>query len=287
MIYWITVNYYSTHLIERLIHSISSQYQMSWKLIIVNNSPGDLSIHQFKDNHILILNSPKNLGFGAGCNLGLNWVYQQDKKAIIWLINPDAYLTENAALNAIECFQQNPTLSILGTLVQEPDNRVGIGGGTFNPQTGEILPQAYHNALQKKSLISIDWVSGCSLLINLIQFPACPQFDSDYFLYYEDFDFCMRYHQQGHLLAIASNITVIHHPSSITNKSPHLKLEHSIYSYLLSLEKYASSSAFWYRLIRISLVSFISLFISPSIGLSKFKGLIRYCRWIFRSANLE
>jgi GT2 family glycosyltransferase len=287
MIYWITVNYYSTDYIKGLIHSISSQSQINYQLIIVNNSPDDSSIFKFKSDRILILDALQNLGFGAGCNMGLNWVYQQDKKAIVWLINPDAYLTENAALNAIECFHQNPTLSILGTLVQEPDGTVWLGGGTFNPKTGKILPQAYHNSLQKNTLISIDWVSGCSLLINLNQFKKCPHFDSDYFLYYEDFDFCMRYHQQGHQLAITPNITVVHYPSSISDQYPHLKLEHRIYSYLLSLEKYANASAFGYRLIRISLVSFIYLFISPARGLSKSKGLIRYFRRIFSPSILN
>jgi GT2 family glycosyltransferase len=283
MIYWITVNYYSTHHIERLIQSILSQSQINYQLIIVNNSPDDLSIYQFKSDRILILNAPKNLGFGEGCNMGLNWVYQQDKKAIIWLINPDAYLTENTALNAIECFQQNPTLSVLGTLVKEPDGKIWLGGGIFDPKTGDILPQAYHNSLQKNTLISIDWVSGCSLLVNLTQFKKCPQFDSDYFLYYEDFDFCLRYRQQGHLLAITPNITVYHYPSSITDQYPSLKLEHRIFSYLLSLKKYARSSAFYYRFFRIISVSLTALLISPATGLHKLKGVIRYLGWVFKN----
>ncbi|MGB3535197.1 MAG: glycosyltransferase [Microcoleaceae cyanobacterium] len=283
MIYWITVNYYSTQYIERLINSIVSQSQLNYQIIIVNNSVDDDLIHQFASDKILIIDSPHNLGFGDGCNIGLNWVYQRDKNAIVWLINPDTVLPQNAAVEALKFTQQNPHLSIVGTLVKEANNTVSLGGGIFNKITGEILPKVYDKSLQNQSLITIDWISGCSMLINFNQFKNCPQYDSDYFLYYEDFDFCMRYRTLGHQLAITPNITVIHHPSSITNQYPNLKLEHQIYSYLLSLKKYASLSAFYYRFFRIISVSLIALLISPSTGLNKLKGVIRYLHWLFKN----
>ena len=275
MIYWITVNYYSTSCIERLIHSISSESKNYFQFVIVNNSPDDRSVLNLKSENIIILNSPDNIGFGAGCNLGLNWVYQKDKNAIVWLINPDTCLPKNAIHQAVECFHKNHDFSILGTLIQEADGTINLGGGRFNPKTGEILPQVYSGKKNQNPLIAIDWVSGCSLLINFKKFTHCPQFDDDYFLYYEDFDFCLRYHQQGHQLAITPKITVFHNTSAITRQYPRLKLEHSIYSYLLSLKKYATPVAFGYRLLRISLVSLISLIMFPSVAIPKLRGVVR------------
>jgi GT2 family glycosyltransferase len=287
MLYWITVNYYSTELIQDLIHSIPFALRKNHQFIIINNSPEDTSIYNLKSDSIIILDAPQNLGFGAGCNLGLNWVYQQDKKAILWLINPDTRLPENAASNAIHCIEKYPHLSIIGTLVEQADQSIWLGGGIFNPKTGEILPQIYNQSCHNQSLIATDWVSGCSLLLNLRHFTTCPQFDEDYFLYYEDFDFCMRYRQQGHQLAITSNIKIFHQSSSITRQYPRLKLEQQIYSYLLSLEKYANSAAYLYRLIRISLVSLIFLLINPKIGLPKLKGVIRYLQRILSGLRLK
>ncbi|MGB3401598.1 MAG: glycosyltransferase [Microcoleaceae cyanobacterium] len=281
--YWITVNYHSTQLIQKLIHSISIQHQTDNRLIIINNSPQDASIYQLKSDFIMILDAPGNLGFGGGCNIGLNWVYKQDKNAIVWLINPDTQLPQNAISNAINITRQYPHLSIIGTLVEQADQSIGLGGGLFNPKTGEILPQIYRELCHDQSLIAIDWVSGCSMILNLRHFTTCPQFDIDYFLYYEDFDFCLRYRQQGHQLAITPNIKIFHQSSSITNQYPRLKLESQIYSYLLSLEKYASPAAFLYRLIRISLVSLIFILINPQISLPKLKGVIRYWKRILYS----
>lgn len=121
-----------------------------------------------------------------------------------------------------------------------------------------------------------DWVTGCSILINFKNFKSCPEFDQDYFLYYEDFDFCRRYAKQGHKIAITQKISVVHKPSSITNKNPDLKLEHSIYSYLLSLEKHTSRLVLIYRLIRITITALISLPINHKIGGIKLKAIWKY-----------
>jgi N-acetylglucosaminyl-diphospho-decaprenol L-rhamnosyltransferase len=105
LIYLITVNYYSGELIANLLDSIRSQCsaQVSCQLVIVNNSIADQSLdHLLEINQqassqnppVKLINSPENIGFGRACNLALTWVYIQDPQAIVWLINPDAYLSD-------------------------------------------------------------------------------------------------------------------------------------------------------------------------------------------------
>ncbi|EAW38121.1 glycosyltransferase [Lyngbya sp. PCC 8106] len=280
MIYWITVNYYSTSLIEQLINSIPVQSDINYRVIIVNNSPDDSSIYAFKNESIIILDSPENIGFGQACNLGLNWVYQQNHQGIVWLINPDAYLPKDSLKQVIEFFQSYPDLSILGTVVEEPTGKVWFGGGEFNAKTGQIiaLDAIAENPESNLPYITMKWVTGCSLLINLKKFSECPQFDSDYFLYYEDFDFCMRYGKQGHSVVMSSQIRVTHQPSSITNRNQPLKIQQSIYSYLLSLEKHTNFWVLGYRLLRITLVSLVSLLISSQVSDHKLRGVWLYCQ---------
>ncbi len=280
MMYWITVNYYSTSLIETLINSIPVQDAINNRVIIVNNSPDDSSIYALQNDWIIILDSPTNLGFGQGCNLGLNWIYQQYPQSIVWLINPDASLTDKSLKQAVEFFKTHPEISILGTVVNEPTGKVWFGGGEFNAKTGQIIALDVLPETPQANLpyIPMTWVTGCSLLINLKQFSECPQFDPDYFLYYEDFDFCLRYRKQGHPVVMSSEIRVIHQPSSITNQNQPLKIQQSIYSYLLSLEKHTNLWVLGYRLLRISLVSLLSLLISPEVSRHKLKGIWLYCQ---------
>jgi GT2 family glycosyltransferase len=69
MIYFLTVNYYSTNLITKLLDSLPSCCNDSYKIIIINNSPDDNSIYQLKNQSTIIIEAENNLGFGGGCNL--------------------------------------------------------------------------------------------------------------------------------------------------------------------------------------------------------------------------
>ncbi len=287
MIYFVVVNYYSSHLIEKLIASLPQNQEVSYQVIIVNNSPDDELIlnpplptqaQGEEHNSIVILDAQENLGFGKACNLALKLIYQQNSQALVWLINPDAYLGETNSLKiARDFFISYPEVSILGTTVYEESGQVWFGGGNFIKEKGVITAHHFLSS-ESESLPYIEqpWVTGCSLLIALKNFTETPQFDPDYFLYYEDFDFCRRYKKKGHIIALTPKIRVIHQPSSITSRNQDLKIKHSIYSYLLSLEKHCNKGVLWYRFLRILLTSLITLPLQGQISLSKLQGI-----WLF------
>lgn len=275
MIYFLTVNYYSTTLVTKLISSIQVSKNTLYKTIIVNNSPEDDSIHLLKSESVIILEAGSNLGFGSACNLGLSWIYAQNTQAIVWLINPDAYIVESVD-KVIPFFAAHPEISILGTIVYTP-NGLWFAGGSFIPLTGTILTcDLLTNS--DTAYTTCDWVSGCSLLINLHNFRDCPKFDSAYFLYYEDFDFCKRYTNQGYLVAVTKQLSVIHQPSAITNRNVFTKIKHSTYSYLLTLEKYTTKLVLLVRLVRVIAYATILILINPKVAFGKLYGVLLYLR---------
>jgi GT2 family glycosyltransferase len=283
MIYLLTVNYNCAELIKRLIASLKDNFLHT--VIVVNNSIEDDNIYSLVSERVKIIESGSNLGFGKGCNLGLNWIYQQDANAIVWLINPDAYLLPDSLEKAVKFFQQYPEVSIAGTEIYEPDGKMWFGWGKFNPKIGTInVVEESLNYGDKPYLIP-DWVTGCSLLINLGKFSACPHFDPDYFLYYEDFDFSRRYANQGHLVVVTNQIKIIHEPSSITLRYGYLRLTHNIYSYLLSLEKHTNLFILTYRFLRMSFLSLLIFPIKPKFSLAKLQGIQLYCQRIINQSR--
>ncbi|MGK7926341.1 MAG: glycosyltransferase family 2 protein [Spirulina sp.] len=277
-IYLVVVNYYSSDLIERLIQSCSQILGVSSQFVIVNNSPDDRKIEKLESEKVLILEAGENLGFGNGCNVGLNWVWERDREAIVWLINPDTVLPENTLEQVKQFFSQYRDISILGTVVYTPDREIWFAGGKFIPSRGAIVEENLISQSPDRPYIICDWVSGCSLLVNFEKFSVCPQFDPEYFLYYEDFDFCQRYRQEGHQIAISDRIAVIHHPSSITNRNIGKKLEHSTYSYLLTLQKYSPFPIFLVRWLRLFVYGLILLPLKPKMSLGKLTGVAHYLR---------
>lgn len=283
MIYFITVNYYSAELIANLLKSIQAAGATDWKFLVVNNSPDDRLIHGGELDSELILDAGSNVGFGAACNLGLNWVYRQDSRAVVWIINPDTLVREDSLQKVQVFFETHPELSIVGTSVCTPNGKIWFAGGRFVPETGAMIDEDRLSDSPAVAWVRSDWVTGCSLLINLSKFDGCPQFDTDYFLYYEDFDFCQRYAKQGHLIGVTSQIGVVHYPSSIANRNLFTKFKYSTCGYLLAMERYAAKSAFIMRFIRLSGHALLLLCVRPQVGIGKLAGVAIYLKRVIRS----
>ncbi|ARV60992.1 glycosyl transferase [Nostocales cyanobacterium HT-58-2] len=278
MIYFLVINYYSTNLIKKLIHSLPSFQNHDYKIVIVNNSPDDDSIYHLKNEDILIFNADTNLGFSGGCNLGITWIYNQDSQGIIWIINPDAYLEDENILDKVHLFfKMYPKISILGTIVHTPTGKIWFAGGRFIPSTGAISTQDLLTHTDA-DYVPCDWITGCSFIINLANFDECPQFDIAYFLYYEDFDFCRRYANQGHLIAVTKQFGVLHQPSLITNRYVFRKIKNSTSGYLLSLDRYTNSLILNLRLIRLICYALVLIFVKPQVAFGKLTGVLMYWR---------
>jgi len=278
VIYLLTVNYNSTALISKLINSLPKNNQKLYRLVIVNNSPKDLALKQLDRSNLEIIEAKTNLGFGKACNLGLNWIYDRDSQSLVWIINPDTYLVENTLEQIIFFFETYPEISILGTLIYTPNNDLWFGGGRFIPYLGAIFSTDLFSASVDRDYLLCDWVSGCSLIINLSKFKSCPQFDPRYFLYYEDFDFCRRYIGEGHKIAISDRLKIFHQPSSITDRNLSSKFKYSTYSYLFTLARYTNPIVFFVRFLRLFLNSLVLLAIKPNIALAKLTGIVIFLK---------
>ncbi|MGL5832524.1 MAG: glycosyltransferase [Waterburya sp.] len=306
LLYFLIVNYNSSSLIKRLIDSLDSNFAPEYQIVIVNNSPTDQELFQLKSANIKIIEAQKNLGFGKACNLGLDWIYRHNSEAIVWLINPDAYfesvpvkgdksqmslaiakhrqsLIAEGVAKPIAFFAQHPEISILGTVVYNPAGEITSVGGTFVPGTAALgILTSLPKELSSDYFLT-DWVSGCSLIINLANFPQCPSFDPRYFLYYEDLDFCLRYGQQGHQIAVTPWLKVFHDTSAISDRNLLTKYQHVTKSYLIHVEKHGNLATFVLTNLRMSLNTFRLLILKPEEGLGKLIGIYNY--WQARLSN--
>jgi N-acetylglucosaminyl-diphospho-decaprenol L-rhamnosyltransferase len=297
--YFLTVNFYSSQWIAKLWDSIAVQSGDESILVVVNNAIDDMAIATWieteiekinKGEKIQLISAPKNLGFGKACNLGLNWIRDRDKQALVWLINPDARLSEKSLVQVQHIFQTNPAISILGTTIKSESSQnnpesILFAGGSFNPDNGEIkelIESSSSNDIdnqdlrETRDLRETKWLSGCSLILNLANFTECPFFSEDYFLYYEDFDFCQRYARTGHKIWFSDRIFVYHQVSAIAKKYPITKVRHEIYGYLISLKKYCSQSVLNQRLRRILFAAIWQFPRHPQRSLGKFQGLYQF-----------
>jgi GT2 family glycosyltransferase len=357
MLYFLIVNYRSARLVAQAIASIQTAIAAiapapPVTIVVVNNSPEDPDLGRLDRQNLVWIESGQNLGFGAACNLALTWIWQGDRAATVWLLNPDAELDPTAIAQWHTWQRQHSPVAIVGTAVSEPDGTTWLGG-TFDPHTGEILPRVIGARSSSANLSQTnlsqanlspgdpgqanlsqtnlsqanlsqanlsprdpgqadldpaklsqtnpghadpaktdteaksdhppveshpgtDWVSGCSLILNLAAFPDCPQFDPAFFLYYEDFDLCRRAVAQGLAIALAPAIRVYHRPSSITGRDPERHRLWSVHSYLLALAKHAPRRVWLARLGRMILSTVAEVPRAPRLARVKAQAIARH-----------
>ncbi len=242
-LYFLSVNYYSAPMISDLLHTLEANQG----IVIVNNSPADRVVHTlaaqtYAGGSVTVLDAPDNGGFGAGCNLGLQWIYARSPRALVWLINPDAQLLPQAVSIVRDCFEREE-IAILGTPILDTAGKPWFSSGQFNPWTGSVTS---HHKIRADALdrpVPVRWVSGCSMVINLALIGHCPEFDGAYFLYYEDCDLCERYYQEGYLVAVTPVPLVIHAVSGITGRHTYSKYRHATFSRLTFLQRHATPLA--------------------------------------------
>ena len=63
---------------------------------------------------------------------------------------------------------------------------------------------------QISSLKKVDWVMGCSMLIDLDKFSSKKLFDENFFLYFEEFDLCKRIKDKGEDVFVSKDLIIDH-----------------------------------------------------------------------------
>jgi len=175
------------------------------KIILVENS-NKFSNEKFflkKFPNLNILCSGSNLGYGHGNNFGLLNV----KTQYALILSPDIICDVNFFRNLKKLLNKKKIFSIIGC--QYLYDKIFMPAGFFDTNKNKLFAQ---NFLKKKttSLIKVDWVTGCSMLINLKKFKNKNIFDIKLFLYFEEFDLCKSVLSNGGIIYSSNDLLVDH-----------------------------------------------------------------------------
>ena len=175
------------------------------KIIIVENSKNFL--HQKLVNsefsNVKIVCTGENLGYGKGNNFGLKLV--QTDYALI--LNPDVICAKDLfdkipmEVNKINDF------AIIG--FQYSFDRIFMPAGFFDEKKNSQFKENFINN-KIAPIANVEWVTGCSMLINLKEFEDKEIFDKNFFLYFEEFDLCKSLVNLGKNIFTAHELKIHH-----------------------------------------------------------------------------
>jgi GT2 family glycosyltransferase len=208
---------------------IASLYEftknLDFEIILVDNASTECDAELFKTQFpkIVLIKSPENLGFAKGNNLGL----QHAKGEYILLLNSDIELIENSISVCLEKMQNNSQIGVVSPQLIYPDGTIQHIAGRF-PSIGYELIELFrlHKIFGSKSLLGFyfdyqtetyaDWVWGAFFLTKKEIIEKMPQkkLPDDFFMYFEDVQWCYFIKQLGYKILYTPETKSIHYVSA-------------------------------------------------------------------------
>jgi len=196
----IIVTYRTNHeILENCLNSIDQNV----KILIIENSDDEKFKEKYekKYNNISVILSNKNLGYGGGNNFGFN--NMSTRYGLI--SNPDVIYSSNFFKEIEKYLIPEIKFSIIGVCYDNEDEYLSYG--SFNNKENEILK---NKKFERNNLKEVDWVVGCSMLVDTENVKSSNLFDENIFLYFEEIDFCRQTKFNGGKVFSSSKLIVKH-----------------------------------------------------------------------------
>ncbi len=174
------------------------------KILIVENSnkfEHAKSIRKYKNTKYIC--SGKNLGYGGGNNYGLKKI----KTKYVLILNPDILCDKYLFKNISILLRNKTNFHIIGC--QYLKDKIYMPAGFFNKNENQNFKDKFMKN-NIKTLTRVEWVTGCSMLINLKKFKQNKIFDENYFLYFEEIDLCKYVIKRGGNIFTCKDLKIHH-----------------------------------------------------------------------------
>jgi N-acetylglucosaminyl-diphospho-decaprenol L-rhamnosyltransferase len=232
------VTYRSARLTIDCLHSIAAERSLSVldiRAIVVDNASGDAPsiAAAIAENGwwswVTLVTAPKNGGFAYGNNVALQHACAQGPPRYLHMLNPDTIVRKGAIGALFRFLETHREVGIAGSGLENPDGSQWQFAFRF-PSVLSELEEGLRFWLTSRWLRrwavawpmtsmaqAVDWVSGASMMIRWSVIDQIGGFDENYFLYFEETDFCLRARKAGFSTWYVPESRVMHIAGQSTN----------------------------------------------------------------------
>lgn len=201
------VAYHSRPDLELCLPSIFKQSLQPREVIVVDNSPGDGTGDWLRRAYptVTVVESPANLGFASGSNLGA----QRASGELLFFLNPDTELWPGAIASLVAEAGSRPRALITAKLMN-PDGSVNACGLELHYTGLATCRGLGDDSAAYPGLHRVALLSGAAFVIAREVFNELGGFDDAYFMYFEDVDLSLRARLAGLALFCDGRALVTH-----------------------------------------------------------------------------
>lgn len=205
----VILNYKLKDEVNRALKSVFESDYKDYEVILVDNDSNDEVEELIKKYpKVHFIQTGQNLGFSGGNNIGIDLALNLECDYIL-LLNPDAWITKATLKEMVEGIEKTKA-GILGPKIYFPDGKTILyAGGVFDLKnvlgSHRGVNQVDDGSFDQVS--ETDYVTGGAMLVLRDVFEKVGRLDENYFLYYEDADFCFRAKQK--------DFKIVYYPQAI------------------------------------------------------------------------
>lgn len=201
------------------------------RVVVSDNASGDGSVEQIKaaietegwGDWVSLMPLDRNGGYAFGNNTPIRAALQSPQPPPYFLLlNPDTIVRPGALRALVDFMNSHPDVGIAGSRLEDPDGTPQCSAFRFHTVLSE-LDSGLRLGLVSKLLANwivwppipeaetqTDWVAGASMIVRRQVFEQVGLLDEEYFMYYEETDFCLQAKKAGWSCWYVPQSRVIH-----------------------------------------------------------------------------
>lgn len=223
----VIVNYRTPGLVLDALDSLEGQVEAGLdEIVVVDNGSGDDSAERLERaiaargmlRYCRVIRSPRNCGFAAGNNCAIRAV----EANYYLLLNSDTIVRKGAIQSLLSQMQAHPGVGIAGPRLEWPDGTPQVSCFRDHTPISELLAAAKTGTLShffhafelalpvSEETCECDWVSFACALIRREVIEKVGLLDEDYFMFFEDSDYCRAARAAGFRIRYFPSARVVH-----------------------------------------------------------------------------
>lgn len=209
---------------QECLESLEKVGYLNFEVVIVDNNSSEDERGKIRHYGSKAIFNSENLGFAGGNNVGIKYALSHGADYVM-LLNNDTIIAPDFLTKLVKASENDKTLGILGSRIYKyGTNEVVFNGGKVNKcltsaehtnSTGTVPVEFDKDNTQQ--VAEADYITGAAMLIKREVIELVGLMREDYFLYYEDVDWCLRAIKAEYKCVVVPRSHVWHKVSS-TNK---------------------------------------------------------------------
>ena len=243
----ITVNYKNEEDTLAFLHSLKKAEYPAIEVILVDNAADYHNAENYKKAFpgVIYIFSSENLGFAGANNLGI----ERAKGKYLYFLNNDTVIEESSILPLVQAFENNPNLGAASPRIafhSNPSLLQYAGMTPINFKTGRnnMIGNHEKDAPIYQITQEVGYAHGAAMMIPTHLIEKIGLMPTDYFLYYEELDWCEKIRKQDLEIKVIGKSRVIHKASAAVKTNSPLQTFYMTRNRLIFMHRFASKEEF-------------------------------------------